>query len=187
MFKAAIIPLVALAFVLAANAPLYSQGRGVPRGPSPQGPSQGRFPGFPPNAGAGRPDALPAPNGNANPRALEPSGQPTATGVPVVTDQLDRTPRLAERLAGQLGVDTLTSEPDGFRNLGQFVAAVQVSSNVEGTTFDGLKTRMLGDDVTDPVSLGEAIQAETALTAEEAAAAAEQAEQQAQDLIDETS
>ena len=187
MFKSAILPLLTLAFLLSVDAPLYSQGRGVPRGPSPQGPSQGRFPGFPPNAGAGRPDAIPPPNTNANPRALEPSGQPITTGVPVVTDQLVRTPRLAERLAGQLGVDVLTTEPEGFRNLGQFVAAVQVSSNVEGTTFDGLKTRMLGDETTDAVSLGEAIQAETALSAEEAAAAAETAEQQAQDVIDETS
>lgn len=184
MSRFPIFPLVALALLLAANAPLYSQGRGRP---APQVPSQGRVPSIPPNAGQGRPDTLPQPNANANPRALEPSGQPAATGVPVVSDPLVRTPRLAERLAGQLGVTELTIEPDGFRNLGQFVAAVQVSSNVEGTTFEGLKTRLLGDETTDPVSLGEAIQAETALSAEEAAAAAETAEQQAQDLIDETS
>jgi hypothetical protein len=41
----------------------------------------------------------------------------------------------------------------GFRNLGQFVAAVNVSSNL-GIPFDQLKTKM----VTDGKSLGQAIQ-----------------------------
>jgi hypothetical protein len=42
----------------------------------------------------------------------------------------------------------------GFRNLGQFVAAVNVSHNL-GISFDALRSRMTGPD---PMSLGQAIQ-----------------------------
>jgi sensor domain CHASE-containing protein len=48
----------------------------------------------------------------------------------------------------------------GFRNLGQFVAAVNVSNNL-GISFTELKTRM----VTDGMSLGQAIQSVRPLTA----------------------
>jgi hypothetical protein len=187
--KSIALSIVFLLVALATSSPLFAQGRGrVPVVPSPQSQDPGRFPGFPPNAGVGQPANLPQPNENANPRALDApavEGQAVvAAGAPAAADQLARTPRLADRLAGLLGVESLTTEPDGFRNLGLFVATVQVSSNVEGTTFDGLKALMLEGD---GMSLGQAIQAETEMNADDAADAAEEAGEQAEELIEETS
>ena len=190
----------ALTMILAltASIPVYSQGRGrIPQVP-PQSQDPGRFPGFPPNAGVGQPEApgqpplaVPQPNENANPGAfdgaanagLQPDVQASASAV----DQLSRVPRLAERLEGMVTLgegQTLADLADGFPNLGLFVAAVHVSNNVEGATFDGLKANMLEGD---GMSLGEAIQAETELEAALASEAAVQAEDQAEELIDETS
>jgi hypothetical protein len=62
---------------------------------------------------------------------------------------------------------------DGFRNLGQFMAAVNVSNNL-GLPIKGLRDLMTGDN---PMSLGQAIQflrsedGPTALTAASAATA----------------
>lgn len=183
---------------LAAGVSVYGQGRGrIPQAP-PQSQDPGRFPGFPPNAGAGQPETpgqppigIPQPDENADPRAfdgaanagLEPDLQASASAV----DQLSRVPRLAERLEGMVTLgegQTLADLAGGFPNLGLFVAAVHVSNNVEGTTFDGLKTHMLDGD---GMSLGEAIQTETDLDAGQANEAAGQAENQAEELIDETS
>jgi hypothetical protein len=105
------------------------------------------------------------------------------TGRLSATDQLARTPALASRLAGILGVESLTVEPEGFRNLGQFVATVQVSRNVEGTTFEGLKTLMLEGD---GMSLGEAIQAESSIPPDEAEELALDAMVAAEVVISET-
>ena len=72
---------------------------------------------------------------------------------------------------------------DGFREVGLFVAAVRVSDNVEGTTFEGLKVRLLGDDTTEPVALRDAIQDEAALSDTEASVAAGEAIQEANELV----
>jgi hypothetical protein len=79
---------------------------------------------------------------------------------------------------------TLADLADGFRNLGQFVAAVQVSNNLEGVTFEGLRMHMLDGE---GMSLGQAIQTETALSEEAAGEAASDATEQAEQLIEETS
>lgn len=78
----------------------------------------------------------------------------TAHGAPSVADQLSRNTRLAASLRADLpqGAD-LQGEASGFRNLGQFVAAVHVSSNL-GIPFSQLKSRMAEGD-----SLGQAIHA----------------------------
>lgn len=184
--------LAALAGMLTAGAPLFAQrGRGVPNLPPQSRVPEGRFPGFPPNAGVGQPADVgrPAtlPPDQANPRASEGGAIPDQPlgAAPTVADQLGRNERLSTRLAEMLGVgDTgLTTEPDGFRNLGLFVATVNVSSHVEGTTFDGLKAAMLDDGM----SLGEAIQAETAMSADDATEAAEDATEEATEIIEETS
>ena len=62
---------------------------------------------------------------------------------------------LASKLQSRLpaGTNILTAA-DGFRNLGQFVAAVNVSNNL-GIPFSELKTKM----VTENKSLGQSIQA----------------------------
>ncbi len=72
-----------------------------------------------------------------------------------VQEKLQKNTNLASKLATRLPAGTdLVAAAAGFRNLGQFVAAVNVSSNL-GIPFDQLKTRM----VTDGKSLGQAIQA----------------------------
>ena len=81
----------------------------------------------------------------------------TTTGtVPLtkVQQKLQRNTNLASKLEGRLPAGTnLMTAADGFRNLGQFVAAVNVSNNL-GLSFTELKTAM----VTDGMSLGQAIQ-----------------------------
>ena len=68
--------------------------------------------------------------------------------------KLQRNTNLASKLQSRLPAGTdLMAASAGFRNLGQFVAAVNVSNNL-GIPFSELKTRM----VTDGMSLGQAIQ-----------------------------
>ena len=71
-----------------------------------------------------------------------------------VSEQLDRNTHLATRLQGMFPAGTdLKLASSGFKNLGQFVAAAEVSKNL-GIPFDQLKSKMTGDS---PVSLGKAI------------------------------
>lgn len=79
----------------------------------------------------------------------------TTTGTLTPTQQkLQRNTNLASKLQSRLPAGTdLMAASAGFRNLGQFVAAVNVSNNL-GIPFSELKTRM----VTDGMSLGQAIQ-----------------------------
>jgi hypothetical protein len=61
-------------------------------------------------------------------------------------DQLAQDRRLAANLSGLLPAGTdLQTAAAGFRNLGQFVAAVHVSRNL-GISFSDLKTRMLAGE-----------------------------------------
>jgi hypothetical protein len=63
-------------------------------------------------------------------------------------------PKLASKLQGLLPAGTdLKTAADGFKNFGQFVAAVHVSQNL-GIPFDQLKAKMTGPN---PESLGKAI------------------------------
>ena len=84
---------------------------------------------------------------------------PTApTGAPLtpVQQKLQQNTNLASKLQTRLPPGTdLNTAAAGFRNLGQFVAAVNVSKNL-GLDFPTLKTAM----VTDGKSLGQAIQAQ---------------------------
>lgn len=73
-----------------------------------------------------------------------------------VQQKLQRNTKLASKLEGRLPAGTrLMDAADGFRNLGQFVAAVNVSNNL-GIPFADLKTAM----VKDGMSLGQAIKSE---------------------------
>jgi hypothetical protein len=80
----------------------------------------------------------------------------TTTTPPTKAQQLlAKNTKLREKLLTRLPAGTdIDLAAAGFRNLGQFVAAVNVSNNL-GLSFDALKARMTG---TDPVSLGQAIQ-----------------------------
>lgn len=78
---------------------------------------------------------------------------PTLTPV---QQKLQRNTNLASKLQSRLPAGTdLNAAAAGFRNLGQFVAAVNVSNNL-GLDFPTLKTAM----VVDGNSLGQAIQAQ---------------------------
>lgn len=78
----------------------------------------------------------------------------TVTLTPV-QEKLTKNTNLAAKLTSRLpeGTDLMLASA-GFRNLGQFVAAVNVSNNLK-IPFTQLKTKM----VTDGLSLGQAIQA----------------------------
>lgn len=68
------------------------------------------------------------------------------------TDILSKTPQLSSRLQSLLPAGTnLTDASSGFKNLGQFVAAVHVSHNL-GISFNDLKAKMISGD-----NLGKAI------------------------------
>jgi hypothetical protein len=81
------------------------------------------------------------------------TGSTTVTLTPV-QQKLQRNTQLASKLRGRLpqGTDLMLAAA-GFRNLGQFVAAVNVSNNL-GIPFTQLKTQM----VDNKLSLGQAIQ-----------------------------
>jgi hypothetical protein len=73
-----------------------------------------------------------------------------------IASKLARNPQLSSKLAALLPPGTnLATASAGFKNLGQFVAAVHVSKNL-GIPFDQLKTMMTGPP---PLSLGKAITA----------------------------
>ena len=80
----------------------------------------------------------------------------TGTTLTPVQQKLQRNTNLASKLAGRLpaGTDLMTAA-EGFRNLGQFVAAVNVSNNLN-IPFADLKTAM----VVEGMSLGQAIKSE---------------------------
>lgn len=82
------------------------------------------------------------------------SGTPTdTTTLTPVQQKLQRNTNLASKLEGRLPAGTdLMLAAEGFRNLGQFVAAVNVSNNL-GLSFTELKMRMVDDGM----SLGQAI------------------------------
>lgn len=82
----------------------------------------------------------------------------TGTGTTItltpVQQKLQKNTNLADKLRTRLPANTdLMDAAKGFRNLGQFVAAVNVSNNL-GLDFTQLKTRMVDDGM----SLGQAIQ-----------------------------
>lgn len=78
----------------------------------------------------------------------------TTTSLTPTQQKLQRNTNLASKLQSRLPAGTdLMAASAGFRNLGQFVAAVNVSNNL-GIPFSQLKTRM----VTEGMSLGQAIQ-----------------------------
>lgn len=98
-----------------------------------------------------------------------------------VQERLQKNTKLAERLEGRLpkGAD-LMEAADGFKNLGQFVAAVNVSSNL-GLDFEKVKTAMVDDGR----SLGQAIQY-VKTDVENPTLVAQRAEAEAQTLIQQT-
>jgi hypothetical protein len=166
---------MAILFVMLTPALMAAQGRGKaapPQGPkaTAQGPRTTGSGAKPATRGpnptpAGKPASAGKPKsaGGAKPArtdtrrpadARTPTTTTTAPSSTTTPSALPKNPRLVERLRTMLpdGTD-MSLAAAGFRNQGQFVAAVQVSHNL-GIPFAELKTRM----VTDEMSLGRAIQ-----------------------------
>jgi hypothetical protein len=89
----------------------------------------------------------------ATPQTTTTTAGTTLTLTPV-QQKLQQNTNLAGKLQSRLPAGTnLMTASEGFRNLGQFVAAVNVSNNL-GIPFVQLKTRMVDENM----SLGQAIQ-----------------------------
>jgi hypothetical protein len=111
--------------------------------------------------------AKPVPPGQARKGAQAPVGPstgsrpaPTGSLPPGTTlnkaqQQLAKNPKLLAKVQSRLppDIDPMLAA-DGFRNLGQFMAAVNVSNNL-GLPIKGLRDLMTGEN---PMSLGQAIQ-----------------------------
>jgi hypothetical protein len=88
------------------------------------------------------------------PAATTTTGSGSTTTLTPVQQKLQQNTKLADKLRNRLPDNTsLMDAAEGFRNLGQFVAAVNVSNNL-GLDFTALKTSMVDDGM----SLGQAIQ-----------------------------
>jgi hypothetical protein len=106
----------------------------------------------------GGPGTTSTTHGHSGKAPTTPPGQakhattPTTTTLPAA---MPKNPKLAAKLQGLLPAGmTIEQAADGFKNQGQFIAALHVSNNL-GIPFQDLKTGM----VTDGMSLGASIQA----------------------------
>ncbi|HTK95918.1 MAG TPA: hypothetical protein VL382_09795 [Terriglobales bacterium] len=108
------------------------------------------------------------------------SAKPSTAGAKTPGELLTQNTKLASKLQALLPAGTdLQTAASGFKNLGQFVAAVHVAHNL-GISFDDLKTKMTGDHTE---SLGKAIHQlkPAANSTTEASKANKQAKQDIQD------
>jgi hypothetical protein len=108
----------------------------------------------PPNATKSTKVTKATTNGKATSTKTTRTTDPATATLSPVQQKLQRNTNLADKLRSRLpaGTDLLAASAD-FRNLGQFVAAVNVSNNL-GLKFTDLKTRMVDGHM----SLGQAIQ-----------------------------
>ena len=93
--------------------------------------------------------------------------------------RIEQDPQLKARVTALLPAGTdLKTAAEGFKNRGQFIAALHVSKNLN-ITFDQLKAKMTGDN---PESLGKAIHdLRPALSEKDANKEAEKAEKEAKE------
>jgi hypothetical protein len=123
--------------------------------------------------GASMEDSHSAKHGNS-------SADSHSSGAKTPDQQLSNNTKLSNKLQGLLPTGTnVQLAAQGFKNLGQFVAAVHVSHNL-GIPFDQLKTKMIGPP---KESLGKAIHAlkPTANSREETKKGEKQAKQDIDD------
>ncbi len=137
-------PTALLIVALFSVVPTYAQGRGNGHA-------------NPPATAHGNPHA-------ATPKTAPPSSTPSTTTAPHVNpiaQKISANPQLASRITTLLPSGlTLDQASAGFRNQGQFIAAVHVSHNLN-IPFADLKSAMVGttgsSGATRPLSLGQAI------------------------------
>lgn len=151
-----LISVLVLSLALWSNSPqLYAQhghAGGAGLGPSGAGPS-----GLGTSGAPGKTGAHDVGNGSGTEHST-PSSSVMASKNP--GSVLDHNTQLSSKLEGLLGLSgpnalsTLKTDASGFKNFGQFVAAVHVSHNL-GIPFSDLQAKMTGSNA---VSLGKAIQ-----------------------------
>lgn len=115
-----------------------------------------------------------------NPHSSSDTGKGTGSKQSSVSERLQDNTKLSSKLQSLLPAGTnLQQAAQGFKNLGQFVAAVHVSHNL-GIPFDQLKAKMIGPP---SESLGKALQAlkPAANSKEETSKAEKQARQDMDD------
>lgn len=153
-----------------ATTPLYAQGRGKGQAKKPSAaaarpadkaghakPETGKKPTPTTTADGGtktkgNPHKTPRTDGTAPVASVTPTTTVTST---TPTTRAVKNPKLESRLLVLLPAGSnIQDASQGFKNWGQFVAAVHVSNNLN-IPFADLKTQMTG---TNPVSLGQAIQ-----------------------------
>ena len=98
--------------------------------------------------------AGPAVGHMGTPHASAPAGHTGGMGHQSASARLAHNPALTSRLQSLLPGADLQTAASGFKNLGQFVAAVHVSNNLK-IPFDDLKAKVTGPNAE---SLGHAIQ-----------------------------
>ncbi len=154
MKRVSTVLVAAAAFVYLAAIPAFAQrgGRGGGMGPGGMGASGMGNSGNAGNPGMGRGNA-----GNPGMGRSSNAGQPGTQkidGRKSADQMLQQHPQLESRLSSLLPAGTnMQQAAQGFKNLGQFVAAVHVSHNL-GIPFDQLKSTMVGPP---SESLGKAI------------------------------
>lgn len=138
--------LVASALLAANDVALAQRGQGGGQG---QGGAQGQGQGQ--GGGQGQGKANPASPSKPSADQTKEKEQARAKSR-AATDELRKNPKLAESMSDLLPGQNLETASSGFRNVGQFMAAAQVSKNT-GIPFAELKARMVDRDM----SLGQAI------------------------------
>jgi hypothetical protein len=137
----------AMSFILyVSNVASYAQGKGGSHGPE--------------ISGSHGPDAT---HGKDADRGKSADHDKTATNkTGTWEDRIEQNDKLRAKLTTLLGSPDLKTAADGFKNEGQFIAALHVSKNL-GIPFDQLKAKMVGTAATattaatSPESLGKAI------------------------------
>jgi len=159
--------IITLSLVLIA-APAFAQGKGVGAGVGAG--NQARVGG-----GNAHADAPGIKGGSAS----DVNAKSKASGVKTPADKIEANPQLSAKLQPLLPAgESFSHAAAGFKNQGQFIAALHVSHNLN-IPFDQLKAKMTGDDAK---SLGAAIKASRPnLTAKQAKEEAEKAEKQAKE------
>jgi hypothetical protein len=138
--------IAAAAVALAVSGPtLAAQGRGSGHAGAPAGPPPAQGHGAKPATPPAHPAPHPKPGASENAKPPKPE-----TPTPHVVVR----PELAATLRPLLPAGTdVSAAAAGFKNLGQFVAAVHVAHNLD-IPFDALRARLTGPQ---PMSLGQAI------------------------------
>jgi hypothetical protein len=130
----------------------------------------------------GNPHTAPAPTtGTSGTTTTTTTTTATTTATNPIATKIESHPQLAAKLTPLLPAGmTLATASDGFRNQGQFIAALHVSHNLN-IPFVDLKSKMTG---TSPLSLGQAIQ--TLRPGENTTTEVTRAEQEANEDLDTT-